>query len=133
MCGNAVSSSPTVCGFSPFRLTVFGERRSFTVLRYHLFALSCLIQVNTMCSTNHSKLNRLIKVNIPKTLDLRVNDYTIYDEIGRESNDRVFRSLYRSRGANHSTKTPTGPTRGKVVRLKRWTSFVETFTVRTNR
>ena len=63
-----------------------------------------------MCSTNHSKLNRLIKVNIPKTLDLRVNDYTIYDEIGRESNDRVFRSLYRSRGANHSTKTPTGPT-----------------------
>ena len=46
---------------------------------YHLFALSCLIQVNTMYSTNHSKLNRLIKVNIPKTLDLRVNDYTFYD------------------------------------------------------
>ena len=45
-----------------------------------------------MCSTNHSKLNKLIKVNIPKTLDLRVNDYTIYDEIGRESNGRDFRS-----------------------------------------
>ena len=46
-----------------------------------------------MCSTNHSKLNKLIKVNIPKTLDLRVNDdYTIYDEIGRESNGRDSRS-----------------------------------------
>ena len=132
MCGIAVSSSPTVCGFSPFWFTVFGKRRSFTVLRYHLFALSCLIQVNTMCSTNHSKLNRLIKANIPKTLDLRVNDYTIYDEIGRESNDRAFRPLYRSRGAIHLTKTP--PVRpGKVVHLKRWTSFFETFPVGPNR
>ena len=71
----------------------FGKRRSFTVWWYHLFALSCLIQVNTMCSTNHSKLNRLIKVNILKTLDLGVNDYTIYDEIGRASNYRAFRTL----------------------------------------
>ena len=45
-----------------------------------------------MCNTNNSKLNKLIKVNIPKTLDLRVNDYTIYEEIGRESNGRDFRS-----------------------------------------
>ena len=45
-----------------------------------------------MCNTSHSKLNKLIKVNIPKTLDLRVNDYTIYDEIGRESNGRACRS-----------------------------------------
>ena len=52
-----------------------------------------LTQVNTMCSTNHSKLKRLIKVNILKTLDLRVNDYTIYDEIGRASNYRAFRTL----------------------------------------
>ena len=29
MFGIAVSSSPEVCGFSPFRLTVFGKRRSF--------------------------------------------------------------------------------------------------------
>ena len=33
MCGIAVSSSPTVvCGVSSFLLTVFGRRRSFTVL-----------------------------------------------------------------------------------------------------
>ena len=40
------------CGirFCIFWLKVFGKRRSLTVLRYHLFALSCLIQVNTMCS-----------------------------------------------------------------------------------
>ena len=28
MCGIAVSSSPVVCGFSSFWLTVFGKRRS---------------------------------------------------------------------------------------------------------
>ena len=39
---------------------------------------------------NHSKLNRLIKVSILKTSDLMVNDYTIYDEIGRVSNDWVL-------------------------------------------
>ena len=42
---------------------------------------------------NHSKLNRLIKVSILKTLDLMVNDYTIYDEIGRVSNDWVLQLL----------------------------------------
>ena len=47
MCGIAVSSCPVVCGFSSFWLTVFGKRRSFTVLR--------------------------------KTLDLTVNEYTIFD------------------------------------------------------
>ena len=52
----ALSSSPGVCGFSSFWLTIF-DKRSFTVFRYHLCALSCLIQVNTMCSTDHSKLN----------------------------------------------------------------------------
>jgi len=71
MYGIAVSSSPAVCGFSSFCLMVFGKRTSFTVLQYHLFALSCLIQVNIICSTNHSKLNRLIKVNVFKTLDLK--------------------------------------------------------------
>ena len=46
---------------------------------------------------NHSKLNRLIKVNIFKTLiDLMVNDYTIYDEIGRVSNDWFLQLLYQS-------------------------------------
>ena len=39
-CGIAVSSSSAVCGFSSFWLTVFSEIRLFTVLRYHLFALS---------------------------------------------------------------------------------------------
>ena len=39
-CGIAVSSSSAVSGFSSFRLTVFGEIRLFTVLRYRLFALS---------------------------------------------------------------------------------------------
>ena len=35
-------------------------------------------------------------------------------------------------GAIHSTKIPTGPT-GKVVHLKRWTRFFETFPVGPNR
>ena len=39
-CGIAVSSSSAVCGFSSFWLTVFGEMRLFTVLRYRIFALS---------------------------------------------------------------------------------------------
>ena len=39
-CGIAVSSTSAVCGFSSFWLTVFGEIRLFTVLRYRLFALS---------------------------------------------------------------------------------------------
>ena len=43
-------SSPAVYGFSSFWSTVFGKRRSFTILRYNLFALSCIIQVNTMCN-----------------------------------------------------------------------------------
>ena len=64
MCGIAVSCSPAVYGFASFCLTVFGKRRSFMVLLYHLCALTCLIQVNTMCSMNNSKLNRLIQVNI---------------------------------------------------------------------
>ena len=38
--GIAVSSRSAVCGFSSFRLTVFGEIRWFTVLRYRVFALS---------------------------------------------------------------------------------------------
>ena len=33
MCGIAVSFSRAACGFSSFWLTVFGKRRSFTVLR----------------------------------------------------------------------------------------------------
>ena len=39
-CGIAVSSSSAVCSFSSFWVTVFGEIRLFTVLQYHLFALS---------------------------------------------------------------------------------------------
>ena len=39
MCGIAVSSSPAVCGFSSFWLTVFGKR-SITVLRYCSSGLS---------------------------------------------------------------------------------------------
>ena len=39
-CGIAVSCSSAVYGFSSFWLTVFGEIRLFTVLRYCLFALS---------------------------------------------------------------------------------------------
>ena len=65
MCSIALSSRPEVYVFHPFgqRFSV-KELRSFAVLRYHLFALSCLIQANTMCKGNNSKLNRLIKVNI---------------------------------------------------------------------
>ena len=50
-CGIAVSSSSTVCGFSSFWLTVFGEIRLFTVLRYRLFALS----FDTIRKTKHSR------------------------------------------------------------------------------
>ena len=39
-CGIAVSSRFALCGFSSFWLTVFGEMRLFTVVRYRLFALS---------------------------------------------------------------------------------------------
>ena len=38
--GIAVSSRSAVRGFSSFWLTVFGEMRLFTVLRYRIFALS---------------------------------------------------------------------------------------------
>ena len=55
-CGIAVSSSSAVCGFSSFWLTVFGEIRLFTVLRYRLFVLS--FRYNT-------------------SGDLTVNDYNI--------------------------------------------------------
>ena len=41
MCAITVSPIPVGCGFSSFRLTVFGIRRSFTVLRHGSFALSC--------------------------------------------------------------------------------------------
>ena len=49
--GIAVSSSSAVCGFSSFWLTVFGEIRLFTVLRYRLFALS----FDTIRKTKHSR------------------------------------------------------------------------------
>ena len=62
MSGIAVSSSPAVCGFSSFWLRVLRKIRSFLVLRYRSFGLSCLMQVN-----------------IWKTLDLTVNEYTISD------------------------------------------------------
>lgn len=42
MCSIAVSYGPVVCGFSSFLLTVLGKRRSFTVLQYYVFVLSCL-------------------------------------------------------------------------------------------
>ena len=58
MCGIAVSSSPAVCGFfHPSGQRVLGKRRSFMILWYRSFALSC--------------------VNIWKTLDLTVNEYAV--------------------------------------------------------
>jgi len=50
------------------------------VLRYRLFALSCLIQLNTTCNTKHSM--RMV-------YDLRDFVIVVY-------NNRAFRSLYRS-------------------------------------
>ena len=73
MYGIGVSSGPAVWGFSSFLLKVFSKRRSFKVLQHHLFALSCLTQVNTTCNTKHSKLYRLIKVNIFEILDFMIN------------------------------------------------------------
>ena len=52
MCGITVSSCPAVCGFSSFWATVFDKRRSFTVLRYCSFSLSCLKQVNIFFKKN---------------------------------------------------------------------------------
>ena len=63
MGGIVVSCSPTVCGFLSFWLTVFGKRRSFTVLWYRSFASSCLMQVNIWKTLLH----------------LTVNNYTICD------------------------------------------------------
>ena len=63
MGGIVVSCSPTVCGFLSFWLTVFGKRRSFTILWYRSFASSCLMQVNIWKTVLH----------------LTVNDYTICD------------------------------------------------------
>ena len=71
MCGIAVSSSLAVYGFSSFWLTVFGKRRSFMVLRYHLFSLSCLMQVNTMCSKYRGRgLSALTSPLFPRSLTL---------------------------------------------------------------
>ena len=63
MGGIVVWCSPTVCSFLSFWLTVFGKRRSFTVLWYRTFASSCLMQVNIWKTLLH----------------LTVNDYTICD------------------------------------------------------
>ena len=63
MGGIVVSCSPTVCSFLSFWLTVFGKRRSFTVLWYRSFASSCLMQVNIWKTLLH----------------LTVNNYTICD------------------------------------------------------
>ena len=41
ICGITVSPIPVGCCFSFFLLTVFGKRRSFTVLCHGSFALSC--------------------------------------------------------------------------------------------
>ena len=83
MCGTtAVSSSLAVCGFSSFWLTVIGKRRSFTVLWYRSFALSCLIQVNTICNTKLSMHGKLV-VNLQCVIVVA-------------SNDPAFRSFYRS-------------------------------------
>ena len=83
MCGTtAVSSSLAVCGFSSFWLTVIGKRRSFTVLWYRSFALSCLKQVNTTCNTKLSMHGKLV-VNLQCVIVVA-------------SNDPAFRSFYRS-------------------------------------
>lgn len=66
-CGIAVSSSSAVCGFSSFWLTVFGEIRLFTVLRYRLFALS--FQYNTQNKTQQD-----IKVNKSQYLEVLRHD-----------------------------------------------------------
>ena len=64
MCGITVSSSPAVCGFSSFWLTVFGKRRSFTVLQYRINVVE-----NSYCT--------YIRQERPKTLT--ANEYTISD------------------------------------------------------
>ena len=63
MYGIAVSSSPAVCGFSSFWLTVFGKRKWITVLQYCSFGPLL------------SNVGRYL-VN---TLDLTVNEHTISD------------------------------------------------------
>ena len=85
ICGIAASCRPAVCGFSYFWLTVFGNWRSFTVLRHRSlssFALSCLIQVKD----KHSKCGKWLH-NFWQL---------IYDVISVASICRAFRSLYWS-------------------------------------
>ena len=52
-CGIAVSSSSAVCDFSSFWLTVFGEIRLFTVLRYRLYALSFRYNTQNQNTVGH--------------------------------------------------------------------------------
>ena len=68
-------------------------------MQYHLFALSCQTpQVNAIFNTQPSKLYRLIKVDILKTSNFMVNDYSMFDCLstmnGRGSSDGAFRLLY---------------------------------------
>ena len=51
--GIAVSSSSAVCGFSSFWLTVFGEIRLFTVLRYRLYARSFRYNTQNQNTVGH--------------------------------------------------------------------------------
>ena len=60
ICGIAVSSWPAVCGFSSFWVTVFDKRRSFTVLRYCSFSLSCLKQVNIFKKKKTGRESKMI-------------------------------------------------------------------------
>ena len=55
MCGITELSSPVGCDFHHFGWQYFDKRRSFMVLPYHSFALSCLIKVNTIYNTKHSR------------------------------------------------------------------------------
>ena len=84
MCGILVSSSPAVCGFSSFWLTVFGKRKRILHRITVLFIWPLLSNVGQYFE------------------DFRLNGKWIhnfwqllYDEIGRTSNDLAFRSLYR--------------------------------------
>ena len=102
----AVSSSPAVCSF----FILLAVKRSLTVLRYHLFVLSCLKRVNTiiMCNTKHSKLLKKIKVNIL----FESSDITVYDNL-HYSGLLIFRGK-----KSKISRDFQGQIRGKIGRFR---------------
>ena len=79
MCNIAVSSSPAVCGFSSFWLTILGERRSSTVLQYHFI---CTLPSNRV---NKAPLGFFLKVLLEMFFKLFGISFNIFAPIRKNA------------------------------------------------